>query len=76
MRAKVVSDFVMLRIVARNAVECGNLFPPSLKRLVAQSFGCTGAVATALCVTSPAGHGWNKFQHSTARCALLSINNN
>ena len=34
------------------------------------------AVATALCVTSPAGHGWNKFQHSTARCALLSINNN
>ena len=34
------------------------------------------AVATALCVTSPAGHGWNKFQHSTALRALLSINNN
>ena len=30
------------------------------------SLASTGAVATALCVTSPAGHGWNKFQHSTA----------
>ena len=38
--------------------------------------GKHGAVATALCVTSPAGHGWDKSQHSTASLALapLSLN--
>ncbi len=52
--------------ITPKAVECGNLFQPSLKRLVAPSLAHTGAVATALCVTSPASHGRNKFQHSTA----------
>ena len=49
------------------------MFQPSLKRLVAQSLGYPRevAVATALCVTSPAAHGWNKFQHSTALRAQL-----
>ena len=56
---------MMLRIFAQSAVECWNLFQPSLKRLVAQSLARTVTVATALSVTSPAAHGWNKFQHST-----------
>ena len=43
----------------------------------AEPRGKHGAVATALCVTSPASDGWNKFQHSTASLAPtpLSLNN-